>query len=186
MKKIGMPTVWETYDGLVKKLRDDGFSLQAIGNEVGVTRERIRQILNEHYGTTKISGFTNRVKLAKVIGCSEYRLRKLEKECKINPIRHKWFYLYSKDEAEKAVLALQKNCVHCGESLPLKHQQKYCLKCRNDYKRYNYPFLSEEAKKKCREASKSWQETHPERTRELNKRAKDKYEAKRRISHEID
>lgn len=51
--KMTKSPVWEIYNGQIKELRNQGLTLQAIGNQVGVTRERIRQILNEHYGTRR-------------------------------------------------------------------------------------------------------------------------------------
>lgn len=119
------PPVWGTYNGQVKTLRSQGLTLQAIGNRVGVTRERVRQILKKHYGTTKIPGLIYRDRLSKLLGCSADWLAGLEKQGGLNPIHIGKHYLYDRDEAEKAMLAVQKErqkeywitlvCPECGK-----------------------------------------------------------------------
>lgn len=52
-RPIFRPTVYDTYDGLIAQWRGEGYTLQEIGNRVGVTRERIRQILNKYFGNPK-------------------------------------------------------------------------------------------------------------------------------------
>ena len=106
MKRTKEQSVWEIYNGQVKVLRDQGLTLQAIGDRVGVTRERIRQILKEHYGTTKIPGFVFREQLANLIGCTGTYLVFLEKRGVLNPIHSGGQYLYDRDESEKAALAI--------------------------------------------------------------------------------
>ena len=144
--------VWQQYGSQLKVLREQGLSLQAIGDKVGVTNERIRQLLKKHYGTAKVSRVGTRIALAVSLGCNPYKLKLLEKQGILHPIHSGGRYLYSHDEAVKAIVALQRYCKHCGEPLPPMHCIKYCLKCARERKRYNYPFLSEEARKKGREA----------------------------------
>lgn len=177
------PPVWEVYNGEIKELRDQGLTLQAIGDKVGVTRERVRQILNEHYNTAGISGLIARYQLAQIIGCSEPRLKMLEREGKLNPLHSGRSFFYNRDEAERAVLALQRFCLHCGEPLPLKHSAKYCSKCQKDYRRNAYHFVSKESKRRRIEASESWHRRHPEKTQEIVNRAVAKFMAKKRKEH---
>lgn len=102
-----MKSVWQTYDGQVKELREQGMTLQVIGNKFGVTRERIRQILVEHYGTTTIQLVT-RVRLAKLLGCSYWKLAFLEKKGVLNPRNIGKYYFYDRDEMEKAALEVMR------------------------------------------------------------------------------
>lgn len=175
-----MKSVWETYNGQVKELRNQGLTLQAIGDKVGVSRERIRQILNKHYGTAA-TPLISRTRLAKIIGCSVPVLTKLEKQGRVKPIHIGFYCLYNRDMAEEAMLALQKQCEHCGEPIPIGfYLQKYCPHCSEEYKRYSYPFKSKEAKRKSNDASLKWQKAHPERTKELVRRAQAKFYAKKK------
>lgn len=124
-------TVWEIYNGQVKSLRNRGLTLQAIGDRVGVTRERIRQILEEHYGTTEISGFITRERLARLIGCSSSYLVSLEKRGVLNPIYRGSAYLYDREESEKAALAVAQMrqrrvtlvCDECGRAFERERSQ---------------------------------------------------------------
>ena len=117
-------SVWGIYNGQVKALRNQGLTLQAIADRVGVTRERIRQILEEHYGTTEIPGFIVRSQLAELIGCSGWLLISLEKRGVLNPIHSGSYYLYDRDESEKAALAVAQMrpkrvkfaCDECGRA----------------------------------------------------------------------
>lgn len=124
-------SVWGIYNGQVKSLRNQGLTLQAIGDRVGVTRERIRQILEEHYGTTKISGFIFRDRLARLIGCSSSYLFSLEKRGVLNPIHRGSYYLYDREESEKAALAVARQkehwailvCDECGGTFERERSQ---------------------------------------------------------------
>lgn len=49
-KRIG---VYDVYGELIANWRREGYSLQEIGDKVGVTRERIRQILNRYSANLK-------------------------------------------------------------------------------------------------------------------------------------
>lgn len=107
----------------VKQLRDQGYSLQAIGDKFGLTKERIRQILKERYGTTRMLGLTPRDLLAQLLGCSNGRLILLEKGGVLRPIHVSGCYLYNRDEAEKAAMEVmrprapdvEKICEECGK-----------------------------------------------------------------------
>lgn len=174
--------VWETYDGQIADMRRQGHTLQAISDKVGVTRERVRQILAKHYGEIK-TNLVPEVKLARIIGCPVTRLRKLRISGVINPVRYECSYLYDRNEIEKAMLALQRNCEHCGVLLPMKNVGKRCPECKKEYKRYAYPFLSDEAKKRANKAAIKWQKQHPEQYKEAQQRAEKTYWEKKKREH---
>lgn len=116
---------YQIYNGEIKTLRNEGYSLRLIGDKFGVSRERIRQILNQHYGTIVRSGFVSRNKLSKLLKCAEFTLRKLEQEGTLNPKHMGGNYLYDRDESEKAALEiyrlphnrpdLERICQECGK-----------------------------------------------------------------------
>lgn len=176
-------SVWQVYNGQIAELRKQGNTLQQIGNRVGVTRERIRQILKEQYGKIEIP-LLPEYKAAELIGCSYWRLRCLRKSSVINPIHMGHYWRYSLDDMEAAMLAVLRFCKHCGEPLPLESPLSvYCPKCSKEMVRYNYPFRSDEGKKRYREAVRRWQQQHPERVRELARKASLKYSRKKSKEH---
>ena len=89
MKK---PPVWESHGLQIVEMRRSGYTLQEIGDYVGVTRERVRQILQEHHVKAEV-GLLVETDAAKVLGCSIDRLRKLRKQGILNPMhRGKCFH----------------------------------------------------------------------------------------------
>lgn len=124
-------SVWGIYNGQVKALRNQGLTLQAIGDRVGVTKERIRQILVAHYGTTEVPGFIVRERLAGLLGCSSTYLLSLEKQGVLNPIHSGsgGYRLYDRDESEKAALAVAQMRQN-GHWVKL-----VCDECGRDFKR---------------------------------------------------
>jgi len=170
-----MPVV-DIFNGAIPDMRRQGYTLQAIGDEIGVTRERVRQILNRYYPGTQPQ-VLREYQVAKVIGCSPDALRKLRTAGKINPMPRGKHYLYDRNEIEKAYLAVLKACPHCGSTYIGSYIR--CAKCRAEYKRYQYPFFSEEQKRKSRLSTKKWQKNNPERNKANQKRAN----AKSRAAH---
>lgn len=171
---------WETYDGTIADMRRHGHTLQQIGDRVGITRERVRQILEKHYGKIAAT-FLNESALEKLIGCQKGRIKSLRERGILNPQHRSWFYLYDRYEAEKAMLALQRNCKHCGEPLLLKHNGIYCPGCQKEYRRYTYPFLTDEMKRRANLRAIAWMKNHPEKAKEIQKRA-DRRRASQRAS----
>lgn len=140
--------VWETYNGQVKTLRNQGLTLQAIGNRIGVTRERVRQILEEHYGTTKISGLIPRSQLGKLLGSSGTQLARLERQGVLDPIHIGRRYLYDRDEVEQAALLIIQIrqatwirfiCPECGKVF---ERERSCVTYRTTRKGQEHWFCS--------------------------------------------
>ncbi len=166
----------DTRVSIIWDLRQSGLSLQAIGDKFDITRERVRQILEEHYETTRIERLFPRGKVVEFIGCDVQRLANLEKEGKVNPIRSGGKHLYNFEEIKKALDALTLFCKHCGKQIPIDSPNSvYCPDCSKERIRYNYPFLSEESKKKQNQRTTLWIKNHPERTRGIQRKASCKY-----------
>ena len=93
----------------IVKMRRSGYTLQEIGDYVGVTRERVRQMLQEHQAKTE-AVLLIETKVAKLIGCSTDRLKRLRRQGIVNPMhRGKRFHCYDRAELEKVKLALQRH-----------------------------------------------------------------------------
>lgn len=176
-------SVWQVYNVQIAELRKQGHTLQEIGDRVGVTRERVRQILEEHYGRIEIP-LLPECKAAELIGCNPTRLDKLRRLGIIQPKRQGRCFRYSREDIEEAMLALQKQCLHCGEALRLKgRERKYCPACSKECRRYYYPFYGEEKKRKHNEKTRHWAEQHQEALREIHRKATRKYAERKRKEH---
>jgi len=173
MAKKGIGVV-QVYDGLIPAMRREGHTLEQISDRVGVTRQRVHQILKKFYPDVQPIALVE-YRAAEVIGCSTYRLAILRKQGLLHPKRVNFYFRYSREDIKEAFLALQRSCPHCGEPVPLKNQIKYCLKCSADYRRNSYPFKSEEGKRKQLLANASWRERHPERAKEIAKKSSKAY-----------
>lgn len=114
----------------IKLRRNEGATLQEIGDEVGRSRERIRQLLLKHYGTTATSeseGLLTTKELVAKTGYSETSISKLTGRSLIKPAgRGKGgTYLWSPDDW----YAIRRKCRICGKPLP-KGKISYCsLEC---------------------------------------------------------
>jgi len=69
-------TSWEIYNGKIKDLRDEGKTLQQIGDSIGRTRERVRQILVEKYGTADSECLTTK-QVSELVGRSKSTINNL-------------------------------------------------------------------------------------------------------------
>lgn len=106
----------------IRELREQGYTLQAIGDEYGVTKERIRQLLTKHYGTTKLCLLLPRETFSNLVGCGSSTITRLETKGLIKPIHYNWTYLYKREDAEKVSKLvfrpspfIEKTCEECGK-----------------------------------------------------------------------
>jgi hypothetical protein len=126
-------------------MRDTGMTLQAIGDEVGVTRERVRQVLVRHYGTAKPTmDLMTRLKVAKLIGCSEGRLAYLEQKGMLEPIKHPGsvIHYYDQEEFKKALkVIIEEEARHIPVTLT-------CGNCKKDFTLSRSEFNARNRRKK--------------------------------------
>ncbi len=163
--------VFQIYNGQILEMRREGRTLQMIGDTIGVTRERIRQVLNKYYGGTDMPFLTIR-ELAQRVGYSEHTVYRLTRAGILNPKRVGWLYLFGKEDIKKAIAAM--SCKHCGAPR-VKRSRLYCAACSLERRRYPYPFMNDEAKRHHNAACRRWEELYPERKGEIHRRAAKKY-----------
>lgn len=122
-------SVRQVYGGLIASLREDGLSLNIIGRVVGVTRERVRQILMDYYpeslhprdklGTPTVSRLT---------GIGENRLRRWAASAGLRrggSALHS-HYIWTEEEMARALQELRHQvCVICGREAP-SPRKAYC------------------------------------------------------------
>jgi len=112
-------STWDVYNGQIYDMRQKGATLQGIGDEVGRSRERVRQILKEHYGDTEIKGFITTEEIAKLAGCSIYFMRKLIKHGLIksaySPKKHRLWNTKIVPSVIETIEKERRHCEVCGE-----------------------------------------------------------------------
>jgi len=149
------------------QMRQSGASLQQIGSRFGISRERVRRLLVEHYGSTRIQELLTVAELSRLAGCSLGYIFKLRQQGIITPAiigpgRALWL-----PEAVAAITTYidRHRCRVCHRPLP-SSRQTYCSQgCSIEGHRYKYK--SEEYKRRHRERVKRWRAEHPEKAREI-------------------
>jgi hypothetical protein len=102
-------SVWALHSSKIIEMRRSGYTLREIGESVGVSRERIRQLLQENHVSVDIMLLSEK-RMAKIIGCPFHQIAKLRKQDIIKPRNHGKFhhhYDYQMVDLEKLKLALQ-------------------------------------------------------------------------------
>jgi len=173
------------------RVRQEGNTLQQVANEFLCTRECIRKNLKKNYGTAAILGLVSLSRAVDIIrkehkvSCPEEPILLLLCEQKgITPIsvgkRQHWFSP-SQIEMIAAALMAKRSCKVCGGVVP-PDRWSYCSdRCYRESTRYKN--ASPEAKAMHNEASKRWRLAHPERAREIHRKAESKYRGKGRKAH---
>ena len=154
----------------MKVYRDKGYTLQQIGNLASLSRERVRQLLNKTYGRAKPENMIGITQMQKTLGVNYDTLAGYLKSRGIKP---RQYY------PVEILAACKKVCAHCGKEMSI-GRVKYCLECGKEYVRYNYPFLSEEQRRKHVDCCLDWMRRNPERTKIIQRKAGKAYRERER------
>ena len=141
----------------IVELRIRGLTLEETGKIFGLTRERVRQLLVKKLGSTDF-GYVSESRLAKLVGCSSIMIRNLRKAGEIIPdlTKHRGnnlvCYYYPTIAPIIENLLLSRKCPYCGNNLPIEASlnRKFCDKCKQERRRYPYPFYLEKLRKRFR------------------------------------
>lgn len=120
--------IWQIYNGAIYRRRQEGATLQEIANEVGgVSRERIRQILVKHYGSTEVEGLLTSRDLAGLIGASVRTIQNYAKRGVLRPLlpRRSGRHLLFRAEESLPKLLDWRKCKVCGEMVGGR-RRSYC------------------------------------------------------------
>lgn len=137
---------------VVIAMREAGASLEQIAETIGRTKERVRQILVQHTGSTKHS-YLSTQQLYQMVGLPRNRIIELYKDGIIEP-KAEWttgnhhYLLWSSDIAEKInnYYNIHRLCKICEQPLG-KGRWVYCSdECYREGQKYKYK--SDEAKQK--------------------------------------
>jgi len=89
-----------SYDEFIAEMRTKGYTLEMIGHMLGVSRERVRQLLDKRLSGTTRGGYTL-TEVCKLVGCSDERLHRLRREGLVIPQRYGGIWCYTADDIEK-------------------------------------------------------------------------------------
>ena len=158
----------------IVKLRQLGYTLQDIGNIGGVSRQAISLRLKRYSTSIPIW----ETEASRIVGCTTDYLIRLRSLGLITPRKIGRHWVYSLEDIKKAQLSTQRTCPNCGTEFVMSGSAKYCSKCSTKRKKYEYPFLSSEAKKKANQSSRNWQKRNPEKVREALRKSREKLKAR--------
>lgn len=168
-------------DALVR--RQAGMTLEAIGQELGLTRERIRQGLKRYVGTANSAELGNPEERGFARHDSEvfadivrpYTIRKWERQGHVASERFGAVTYYSvEDVLEYFMAQMQRPCQgpKCNRTIDsLIPHQRYCAACSKERQRYDYPFKNAEQKARAKAAAEAWKERNPEAAQAIKARA---------------
>lgn len=92
----------------VWNLRQQGYTLQEVGDKYGVSKQAVWQRLVRRYRTTKVPNLLAREAFAKFLGCTSSKLMALEEKGLVKPIHYNYTYLYRRYDAGKVAKLLIK------------------------------------------------------------------------------
>ena len=178
-----MQTVRELYDGEVATLRAD-HTLQEIGDKCGVSRQRIKQILDHFYRDRAHLTVLTSGQIALRLGISAARMSRLCEKNNIIPIRkaHHAPAFYSQDVPLRlAEIIASAVCKVCGKHIEWP-RISYCSdECYKVYENSRYS-RSLEFRQTHAKAIKRWAEKNPEKLKAINRRTQEKRAAKLRAN----
>ncbi len=110
--------IYQEYGDLIVALRSEGRTLQQIGDQLGVTRERVRQVLSKHYPDCSAPPSTEAA--AKMVGMSYRRFRSIANRLGIQPIARTRTRIRWSPNVLPALLSADKppSCRVCGRNVP--------------------------------------------------------------------
>ena len=128
--------IYEEYGDLIATLRSEGKTLQQIGDQLGVTRERVRQVLSKHFPDCLPPPCTEGA--AKTLGMSHRHFRSLAERLGIQPIARTPMRIRWSPDVLPAILMAYKlrSCRICGRHLPSTRRLYCCEECFGKAKRY--------------------------------------------------
>ena len=123
--------VWVTHGQQIVEMRKAGCTLREIGDTVGVSYERVRQILNKKSSNDSASLLSEN-KVIKFIGCSPALFIRRRMAGLIKPsMSYGRINLYDNHQLDEIKAAIQRYCKNCGQPLPIVYRGTYCLGCRS-------------------------------------------------------
>ena len=131
--------IYEEHGNLIAALRSEGRTLQQVGDRLGVTRERVRQVLREHFPDCTLPPSTEEA--AKTLGMSHYRFRSAARRLGVQPMGRSRGRVWWSPDVLHIIQTSQEpaRCCICGGLLP-SGRRVYCsVDCLSEGRRLRYP-----------------------------------------------
>lgn len=150
----------------------DGMIDADIARELGITRERVRQFRNAVNTTKPPFPPSEWVKIAAgCAGVTDGPIRQWVREGRIPTSASGLVRIVDVRAAAENLRA--RACNHCGERLnSVDPHRRFCGKCGQERKRYNYPFLDEAGRRTHRTAVERWRHKNRELTILIQRRSR--------------
>jgi len=154
------------------RLRREGYTLEEIGKNFNLSRERIRQILSKASNNGK-SGLLSASQAMSILQCNRKALLELVETGSLEVMRRHGSKLFFRESHLQSVQTPVKRCIICGRPVG-KGRSNYCSpECYRE--RWNYCNWPEERKTRHRKLVEKWHKEHPEQAKVLQAR---KYQRK--------
>ena len=167
--------IYQLHNGEILQKRLSGQTLQQIGDELGVSRERVRQVLKSYFHVKGIP-FLRSKDVQRVTGLSPYMV--WEKARELGVKKQGSCFVWDRDSIAKllsdviAKCSISRVCRVCERPITAKYRRVFCSeKCR---RKSNYRFLSPEKKAHHLFLTKGWQREHPVEAKTIQDRATQK------------
>ena len=143
------------------RMRQSGATLNQIAVHFDISRERVRQLLVKHYGSTKLGELLSVTEVKQLAGCTYNDVLKLKRHATIQPAKVVGGRALWKPETVNTIMgyASSHRCSVCNGPLP-RNRRSYCSQaCR-----------IQGVRKLNAERMREWRRSHPERDRESRRR----------------
>ena len=129
--------IYEEYGGLIATLRSGGSTLQQIGERLGVTRERVRQVLREHFPDCSPPLGTREA--ARTLGMSEHNFRSAAKRLGIQPVGRSPGKIWWSPDVLRIIETAQDlvRCPVCGRPVPSRRRVCCSQGCLDEWRTPN-------------------------------------------------
>lgn len=174
----------KAHAGTIIQMRQSGASLQQIADRLGISRERVRQLLVRHCGSTRVDAYLlGMTELARGVGCSTSYIRKLRRRGITRPAKivGKKKTLWKPETVDTILTYMASHrCPICNGTVP-GNRQSYCSwTCLAEARRHRYMKMTDHEKKLHNKKVARWEKSHPAEA-EIMQRKQKKYWAKKSI-----
>ena len=157
----------------IYQMRQTGATLEQIARCFGITKRRVRKLLVEHYGSTCVHGLLTVTELASLTSYSRDYIIKLKRRGIIQPVKiGRNNRLWKPETIDTIVIYSDKHpprCRICQGPLPPRNSVFCSEACRIQGQRFKH--RPEVIKKHHMERTQKWRKAHPEKVKEIQRRA---------------
>ena len=172
---------YTTRNAQVVAARRAGFTLEEIGEQHGISRQRVHIILNLTVGTTNLGPLRliGIDRMAKYLKATETQIKRFLQLYKVEPIIRKGHRAYPIGLLGQIRVWLGKQnkfCLHCRR--PIKFEARACGEC---WQKHRWELMTPEQKQKHIKVNEEWRADHLDQYHQISLRAGRKYCANKKL-----